>query len=83
MGGWPQLTPSEQDSIDELAKEHGGHPRFGRDYMDFSGHRFDEELDLSGLHLVFCSSTRSGSGVRLPLPRQRGCLGIPRLATAN
>ena len=54
VGGWPQLTTSEQHSIDELAKQYGGHPRFGRDYMDFSGHGIDEELDLSGLHLVFC-----------------------------
>ena len=51
-GGWPELTEEEKDAIETLADTHGGHPHFNHDYMDFSGHTFTDNFDLSGLILV-------------------------------
>ena len=51
-GGWPRLTDEEQVELDALAVNHGGHPELSLEYMNFSGHYFQEELDLSGLILI-------------------------------
>ena len=41
-GGWPELTREECQIIETLAEEHGGHPDFGHEYMDFSDQCFSE-----------------------------------------
>ena len=56
-GGWPELSSEDKETIDSFAATHGGHPAFKSDYMDFSGHRFTNNNDFSGLTLVlsnFC-----------------------------
>ena len=50
--GWPELTTGEKESIEALAVDHGGHPEFGSEYMDFGGHVFDGEVDFSDLVLI-------------------------------
>ena len=49
---WPDLTTEEKESIEALAVDHGGHPEFGSDYMDFGEHVFDGEVDFSDLVLI-------------------------------
>ena len=51
-GGWPRLTKAEKERLEALAKTLGGHPEFKREYMDFSGHTFPDDVDLSGLTLI-------------------------------
>lgn len=51
-GGWPDLTIQERTIIEELAEEHGGHPEFNHDYMDFSEQEFSDAIDMSGLLFV-------------------------------
>ena len=51
-GDWPELTAQEQEIIETLAATHGGHPNFDSKYMDFSGHTFSDETNLSGLILI-------------------------------
>ncbi len=51
-GGWPVLTEEEKKTIDSLAAQHGGHPEFGPQYMNFSAHTFCHEVDFSGFILV-------------------------------
>ena len=51
-GGWPRLTQEEKEQLEALAKAHGGHPEFKREYMDFSDYTFSKTVDLSGLLLV-------------------------------
>ena len=58
-GGWPELTREERQIIETLAEEHGGHPEFGNEYMDFSDQCFSEETDLSGLVLVNATFDRA------------------------
>ena len=49
-GGWPELTEEEKETIETLAREHGGHPTFiHAHYMDFSGLTFSGITDLAGL----------------------------------
>ena len=50
-GGWPELTKKDQETIENLANAHGGHPKFEHEYMDFSGIQFST-IDLSGLTFV-------------------------------
>ncbi len=52
VDGWPYLSTEDSESIEALAEKHGGHPQFGSDYMDFSGHQFDGEVDFSDLVLI-------------------------------
>ena len=52
VDGWPALTKSEKESIDALAFDHGGHPKVGENFMNFSGHTFDGEVDFSDLVLI-------------------------------
>ncbi len=51
-GGWPELTDEEKEIMEALAEQHGGHPEYNRDYMNFSGRTFCEGVDLSGLILI-------------------------------
>ena len=51
-GGWPELTEEEKEIMEALAEQHGGHPEYNRDYMNFSGRTFCEGVDLSGLILI-------------------------------
>ncbi len=51
-GGWPELTQEEQEKIEDLAKRHGRDLELKSFDMDFSGHRFSDETDLSGLILI-------------------------------
>ena len=51
-GGWPELTKDEKKRFDRLAEHHGGHPEFNFYYMNFSGHSFRNENNLSGLTFV-------------------------------
>ncbi len=51
-GGWPELTAEDRLELDNLATDNGGHPDFSREYMNFAGKVFLEELDLSGLILI-------------------------------
>ena len=51
-GGWPELTDEEKEVIESLAEQHGGHPEYGHEYMDFRCHVFEKRLDLSGLILT-------------------------------
>ena len=51
-GGWPKLTEEEMAGFENLAEAYGGHPKFEHDYMNFSGHRFNRDVDLSGLTIV-------------------------------
>ena len=53
-GGWPKLTEDEREQLEALVKTHGGHPDFNHEYMNFSGHIFSQDVDLSGLILVNC-----------------------------
>lgn len=50
--GWPVLTTGEKEGIEALAVDHGGHPEFGSEYMDFREHVFDCEVDFSDLVLI-------------------------------
>lgn len=65
-GGWPELTKEDKAKIEQLAEQHGGHPEFNYDYMNFSGHSFqnENEIDLSGLTFVYSnfSGVRFGAG---------------------
>ncbi len=58
-GGWPTLTEEERATLETLAEEYGGHPEFGRQYMDFADHAFVLEFDLSGLILVDANFDRA------------------------
>ena len=58
-GGWPELTKEEYETIESLAKEHGGYPDFSNNYMDFSDHIFSGKTDLSGLVLVEATFERA------------------------
>ena len=51
-GDWPELTEEEKEIIEALAEQHGGHPEFNSDSMNFSGRTFCEEVDLSGLIFI-------------------------------
>lgn len=51
-GGWPELTKKDQETIEDLANAHGGHPEFKHGYMDFSNIEFST-IDLSGLTFVY------------------------------
>ena len=41
-GGWPELTDEEKGIIESFAEQHGAHPEYNRDYMNFSGRTFCE-----------------------------------------
>ena len=51
-GGWPELTDDERQVLDTMAIENGGRPQLADEYMNFSGHGFSHEVDLSGLILI-------------------------------
>ena len=51
-GGWPELTEEELSLLETLAQTYDGHPKFDHEYMNFSGHTFSHNLDLSGLIFV-------------------------------
>ena len=52
-GGWPELTGEEKETIEALARKHGGHPEFKQlYYMNLGDRFFTEEIDLSGLIFV-------------------------------
>lgn len=58
-GGWPELTKEDKAMLEMQASAHGGHPKFGENYMDFSSCNFSQRIDFSGLTLV--ESNFSGS----------------------
>ena len=49
---WPKLSKAETDAIDLLAAEIDDHPDINNNFMDFSEHTFQEEIDFSDLILV-------------------------------
>ena len=51
-GGWPELTKEDKIMFEMSASEHGGHPKFGENYMDFSSSNFSHKINFSGLTLV-------------------------------
>ncbi len=51
-GGWPELTKQDQETIENLANAHGGHPKFKYDYMNFSEIQFST-VDFSGLTFIY------------------------------
>ncbi|MXW65437.1 MAG: pentapeptide repeat-containing protein [Gemmatimonadales bacterium] len=53
--GWPTMTPEEEASIEELARDSGGHPVFGYSFMNFQGYSFSDSVDLSGLTLIYAN----------------------------
>ena len=58
-GGWPKLTKEEKETIEALAEQHGGHPEYNYNYMDFSDRTFCEKVDLSRLILIHASFNRA------------------------
>ena len=66
-GGWPRLTKEEREQLEALAKTHGGHPELKHEYMDFSGHTFSEDVDLSGLTLILSHFDKARFQGRLQL----------------
>ena len=51
-GGWPELTKKDQETIENLANAHGGHPELKYVYMNFSDIQFSA-IDLSGLTFIY------------------------------
>ena len=61
-GGWPKLTKKEMAKIEMLAEHFGGHPKFDKNYMNFSRHSFDNGIDFSGLTFVNSKFNRAKFG---------------------
>ena len=69
--GWPQLTEEEKGILEALAEQHGGHPEYNYNYMDFSDRTFCEKVDLSRLILIHASFNRAKFKSQVELSRTR------------
>ncbi|MDE0347332.1 MAG: hypothetical protein OXI66_16365 [Boseongicola sp.] len=82
-GGWPELTDDERQVLDTMAKENGGHPELVDEYMNFSGHAFSHEVDLSDLILVHADFSNAIFPSRITLSDKTQFYSQTRFCNAN